>query len=61
MRKTAVNVNDFAHHIDDRVIKVQDYHHRITSSVNLFEIFRGFDFVENGVVDPSTRHERVEL
>ena len=61
LRKTAVNVNNFAHHVDDRVIKVQDDHHRITSSINLFEIFRGFYFVENGVIDASTRHERVEL
>ena len=49
--QAALNLEDFGHKIHDTIVKVKDYHHEVTRTVLLEEVFRLRYLVVDGVVD----------
>ena len=48
--QAALNLKDLSHEIHDTIVKVKDYHHEVTRTALLIEVFRMINLVVDGVV-----------
>lgn len=61
--QATLDIQNFAHQVNDRVIEVENDHHSVSTSFSMtfVEIFRRLNLVEDTVVDATATDQRIQL